>query len=227
MIALNDQASGIKAPHGHVVIEVPYLQKPNIEGMELSLNADESVGDYTVRSGVVVSTSTPIFQDGNFMFEGPLQVNVGDKVWAHPNAFKQLAVDAEVNKAKVVTINERIFVVVPYQMLVMKLSAGEFYGLNDYVVTEMLNEKEDYGYFDLSFTGGSGILQKVVAPALRGTTYKTIGTFSDIPVEVEKGDVIIVRNNRRMALEHSMDIQLPSRWYAQQSRYIMAKRQWV
>lgn len=204
---------------GYVIIEVPYLVKDSKDGLDMQHNSSITIGDWTVRSGVVYSvhenTDNP---DMNMLFDSPLQVAPGNKVWWHPNAVQQLANDPY-QGYRIMTHGGRLFVSIPYKFLIMKLAGGEYVGLNDYVITEPLKRTSDV--FDVDFLSVDGFRHRVVAAPLEGVTYKSLDGKEETPVRVKPGMEVVLRQPRKMFIEHEGDYSLPGRWCAFQSRYIL------
>jgi len=210
MIELSVLPSQIKPAVGYVIVEVPYLTKEQKDGMSITLLADTSIGDYTVRSGVIVSSGSTDVPGSNFMWSTPRHVKTGDKVWWVPNATQQLANTKE-EQYRVMKHGERYFLSLPYKMLVMKLDGGEYVGLNDYVVSEIVDSPGvAYGQF-----------HRVVGRPLPGIVYDA--SLEEEPVSVNYGDEVLLRQPRKMFLEHLNDAELPGPWTVFQSRQILAK----
>lgn len=216
MIELTALPSQIKPAIGYVIIEVPYLTRESKNGMELSLLADVSIGDFTVRSGTVLACGTTDIPDFNFLWDSPLQIKEGDKVWWLPNASQQLATSDEEHH-RVLRYKDRWFLSLPYKMLVMKLQGGEYVGLNDYVISELVKDHSDME----NEAKESGLIHRIVAPALPGIVYKEMKGERELPVEVSAGMVVSLRRPRRQYLESEQDMELPGRWCVFQSFNIL------
>lgn len=208
MIELSINPSSLKPALGYVIVEVPYLTKDQRDGMNILPLADISIGDYTVRSGVIVSTSSTEAPGANFMWYSPLQVKTGDKVWWVPNATQQIANTPD-QQYRAMRQGDRLFLSLPYNMLVMKLESGEYVGLNDYVVSEIVDsDVVDYGF-----------VHKVVGVPVPGIVYHE--SLEESPVVVEKDSVVLLRQARKMFLEAENDMELPGRFCVFQSRMIV------
>ena len=217
MIELSVLPETIKPAIGYVIVEVPYLTREHKNGMELDLLADISVGDYTIRSGVVNSCGSTDIPDFNFQWDSPLQIKKGDKVWWIPNASQQLATTEDENY-RVMRYKDRFFLSIPYKMLVMKLQAGEYVGLNDHVISEIVREDSE---IDTSEVRESGLIHRVIAAPLPGIVYRETKAEREVPVEVVPGMIVSLRRARRQYLEYADDMELPGRWCAFQSFNIL------
>lgn len=209
MIELSILPESIKPAMGYVIVEVPYLVKESRDGMEMTLLADTSIGDFTVRSGVVFACGTTENPGSNFTWTTPLHVKTGNKVWWVPNASQQLA-NTRDEQYRIMRYKDRYFLSLPYKMLVMKLEGGNYYGLNDYVVSEVVD----------SDIAAKGMVHRIVAPALPGIEY--MAELDERPVPVEVGMTVLLRQPRQMYLEHLHDMELGGRWTVFQSRQILA-----
>lgn len=204
---------------GYVLVEVPYLVKTEVDE-SLNLHATESVGDWVVRSGVVVSFSKETeIPNSNMMFQSSVQVSVGDKVWWIPNASQHIAT-SEDNGEKVVRCDNRVFLLIPHKRIVMKLRAGEFVGVNDYVITEPVERASEF--FDLSMVTNNGQLHRVIAAPECPVIYEPTSHARDTSIEVVAGSTVLLRVPRVSYIEHEFNRELPGRWCAFQSRYILA-----
>lgn len=148
----------------------------------------------------------------NYLWDSPLQVYPGNRVWWLPNAVKQMTVDRHAALRVIKTPNQTILCI-PYKSLVMKLENGAYVGLNDYVIAEPIVDHEMSGL-------PTGIRHKVIGVPLPGITYRKGSKFSEVPVKVNVGDEVILRNPCRMYLETSDRVELPGRWVVFQSSYI-------
>jgi hypothetical protein len=210
MVEVTTDISRIKPATGYVIIEVPYLTKESKDNMDLALLADVSIGDFTVRSGIILSCGSTDIPGANFMWSSPLHVKKGDQVWWVPNASQQLA-NTEDEQYRVMRHQSRLFITIPYKMLVMKIENGEYVGLNDYVITEIMDEE------GVEF----GSVHKVVGVPAEGIIYHD--TLDETPVKVEKGMTVLLRKPRKMYLEHENDMELPGRFSVFQSRMIVGQ----
>lgn len=209
----------IKPGAGYVLVEVPYLVKDEKDN-GLNLVATETVGDYVVRSGVVVAYSEETEVPGtNMMFQAPVQVKVGEKVWWIPNASQHIATSDD-HGHKVIRAGERTFVLIPHKRLVMKLHGGEYVGLNDYVITEPV-ELTDKA-FDMSAVENKGQFHRVVAAPACPVYYEPSSHSQDFSVPLVPGSTILLRVPRMSFIEHEHNKELPGRWCAFQSRYVLA-----
>lgn len=208
MIELSEDIDRIKPCVGYVIVEVPFLTKETKGAFSLQLLSDISIGDYTVRSGIVVSTNGSDVPSFNFLYDGPVQVEKGDRVWWAPNATQQIA-NTELEQYRMLKIGEKLYLSIPYKFLVMRLRDGERAGLNDYVITEAISE--------------DCMKHRVIAGNLPGTTYTKIGDVLQESEEVKEGWDIVVKRPCKMFLENKDDMELPGRWIALQSHYIFGR----
>lgn len=212
------QLNQIAAAQGHVICEIPYLVKEQENGLELTAVSDISIGQITVRSGVVLhchpDTDIP---ENKYLFDGPCHVQPGDKVWWHPNAVQSIATDP-LSRYKLISCAGRFFVVIPYKTLVMKLEKGQYVGLNDYVIT--IPVKRQSLAFDLSDMKPEGIKHVVAGVNLPGVTYKKQKNFHDKAVFPNIGETVVLRNPSLLYLEEENG-ELPQRFCAVQSRNIV------
>jgi plastocyanin len=210
--------TGARPGLGYVIVEVPYLVKDEKED-SLHLVATETIGDYTVRSGVVVSYSEETEVPGmNMMFDAPVEVSVGDKVWWIANASQHIASSGD-NWHKVIRSEGRTFLLIPHKRLVMKLEAGEFVGLNDHVITEPVELTHEF--LDMGEVENKGQTHRIIATPRPGVVYHPTAYSVEYPIAVSKGMNVILRVPRTGYIEHEFDQTLPGRWCAFQSKYIL------
>ena len=208
MIELSVLPETIKPAIGYVIVEVPYLTKDSKDNFDLQLLSDIAIGDYTVRSGIVYSCGTTDVPHFNFSHESPLQVEKGDRVWWMPNAVQQIA-NSRDEQYRVLKHGNRLFLSIPYKMLVMRENASGYAGINDYVISTL--------------SDGDGLRHKVIHAPLLGVTYRDMGWGSqDTAVEVEAGMEVVLRKPRKMFLEHEFDMEFEDRLCVFQSRMILS-----
>lgn len=219
MIELTVLPSRIKPAIGYVIVEVPYLTKTDSGGFEVPLVADTTVGELSVRSGTIFSCGSTDVVGHNYSWDSPLQVKEEERVWWVPNAVSQINTALD-EQHRILKFEDRLFLTIPYKSLVMKFD-GEYHGLNDYVISELVPEKSE---FDISMVEPSGQVHKVVAKPLPGITYRKQGKADpETPIEVEKGMTVVLRQGRKLFLENESNMELPGRWVGFQSRMIVAK----
>lgn len=220
MIKADVEIGRLKAAKGHVICEIPYLVKDNKDGLELPAVSDISIGQITIRSGVVLHSHIETdIEENKYLYDSPCHVERGDKVWWHPNAVQAIATD-KYSQFKLLSCAGRLFVIIPYKTLVMKLEKGRYVGLNDYVITEPI--KAESSVFDLSEFRPAGIKHRVVGHNLAGVTYRKQKSFHDTAVYPEHGDIVVLRNPSLLYLEEQ-DGELPGRYCAVQSRNIVGR----
>lgn len=219
MIELNTPIKSLRAAQGHVICEISYLVKEQSGGLDLTAVSDISIGQLTVRSGVVLHCHPDTDIPGNkYLFDSPRHVSPGDKVWWRPNEVQAIATDT-IQTNKLISCSGRLFVIIPYKSLVMKLERGKYVGLNDYVITTPV--KKESSVFDLSDVRPAGVKHVVVGRNLPGVTYRKQKNFHDRSVFPEIGDTVVLRNPSLLYLGEEMDYELPQRYCAVQSRNIV------
>lgn len=218
MIKIDTELSRLKAAKGYVICEIPYLVKEEKDGLELTAVSDISIGQITVRSGVVLHCHPETdIEENKYLYDSPCHVQRGDKVWWHPNTSQAIATD-KYSQFKLLSCAGRLFIIIPYKTLIMKLEKGKYVGLNDYVITEPIQRTSSV--FDLSDLKPEGVKHRVVGLNLPGTTYRKQKSFHDKSVIPEHGDVVVLRNPSLLYIEEEGG-ELPNRYCAVQSRNIM------
>ena len=214
-----EQLSNIKVPYGRVLVELNVVQvEKTTSGIAIVSYADETKSSLLSRWGKVYAVnSNTKYPEKNYSFEGECEVEVGDVVWWDKTSIFE-AFKNEVADMRVVYCEDKTYVVIPYNDLVLRERNGEYLGLNDKVIMRPI-QKEVSSFLDLSMTSMSkprrDILEVVHVPSFKGR-YKNIQVGNRVvevyerPVPCRVGDRVHLMNggSKIVFLEDEINLTL-------------------